>query len=100
MIVHALDFAPVQTIYQAKGTATSPGGAANRWGPRGRPPHHHRDLVAAIMRQVVEKASGKCRQVWDCASPLALLIRAPPSQSGRGLPQSKTLRACVIVTAK
>ncbi len=32
------------------------------------------------------------RQVLDCASPLALSESVSPTQSGRGLPQSKTLR--------
>ncbi len=33
-----------------------------------------------------------CRQVLDCASPLALSKVESPHKSGRGLPQSKTLR--------
>ena len=32
-----------------------------------------------------------CRKVLDCASPLALSICQPSSQSARGLAQSKTL---------
>ena len=32
-----------------------------------------------------------CRKVLDCASPLALFDDPRASESGRGLPQSKTL---------
>jgi hypothetical protein len=32
-----------------------------------------------------------CREVLDCASPLALFHGVSLSESGRGLPQSKTL---------
>jgi len=40
----------------------------------------------------------KSRQVLDCASPLALLRLARTRESGRRLPQSKTLLRRAVVT--